>query len=779
MAKIIKGYYKSGVWHEYKGKLYDSVGYNTNGSITQKVISESLGGIMELISGYSMAIRVHGDASCSNLLPFYFVTDGESFSITLTYNKAAIALNIISIIMGETDITSTAYDDGVISIDSVTGNVTITVETSSVTDETPFYERITANGINVLNPTALLKGVKGNTLIWEQRWYWGGTLNYNEPNNISNVVKGSGTIASEITYSAHINDTIIISTGSQLKVGNIYYMGFYVRFPNNPELTTCRIGIGDASSKGFFRGNTYSRPVNNGVAFVKDIKTADYAISAIEFLNNSKYNWIPSGGVDIEIFDINVFNLTYIFGKGNEPTTTVAFDEMFPYKQYDYNTGKILNARPTDFVSRSRNIWDEDWETGQIDSSTGENKSGTTMGRSKNYIPILPNTRYYYSKQSGGTFDFYAAYYDINKNFILRRAEHSDFTTHEDAYYMRFQTHTNYGATYNNDICIAPYDEAKNGTYTPYFEDVINLDVTTLKPSTGSIEQIYPISVTTGRYINTNVSVGDTCTYATTSSSSSAYGKIAVKAGETCRIYGWTDGVTNWKQYFLTDINDVVTYVKTGAVDSRETPTVVTIEEDGYLCVNLIRYNSTTDKIEQVYDTLFPRGLKSGADAEGNIFRDEIYNDNGVWKGVLRVANTRTSNAVTLRYEYDVLPQEEVYVLDRQDIPNTFKAETGGAEYILPTNGTTPTTALVPIVAQYGAIPSRGLLGGGLTRGGGSDNGGYESEEPAEELDDIDEKLGEELNEELGENSNDETEEETKEDVDKPMPVVEKQELKK
>ena len=41
------------------------------------------------------------------------------------------------------------------------------------------------------------------------------------------------------------------------------------------------------------------------------------------------------------------------------------------------------------------NKWDEQWELGSIDSTTGENSATTDRIRSQNYIPVSPSTTYY------------------------------------------------------------------------------------------------------------------------------------------------------------------------------------------------------------------------------------------------------------------------------------------------------------------------------------------------------------------------------------------------
>ena len=55
MTKIIKGYYKDGVYHQY-GKLYGGIGINTDGAMTQKAVTES---VLPIENGqYSMPCAV-------------------------------------------------------------------------------------------------------------------------------------------------------------------------------------------------------------------------------------------------------------------------------------------------------------------------------------------------------------------------------------------------------------------------------------------------------------------------------------------------------------------------------------------------------------------------------------------------------------------------------------------------------------------------------------------------------------------------------------------------
>lgn len=109
------------------------------------------------------------------------------------------------------------------------------------------------------------------------------------------------------------------------------------------------------------------------------------------------------------------------------------------------------------------NIWDEQWETGFIDSSTGQIVDTLKDRiRSKNYCKIKPNTTYY------GTVGMFVFYYDSNKNYInnFNYGENGNkFTTPSNAQYYKLRSYASYGTTYKNDIAII---EGTSGTYEPY-----------------------------------------------------------------------------------------------------------------------------------------------------------------------------------------------------------------------------------------------------------------------------------------------------------------------
>ena len=99
------------------------------------------------------------------------------------------------------------------------------------------------------------------------------------------------------------------------------------------------------------------------------------------------------------------------------------------------------------------NVWDEQWEVGSINNTTGQDSSDSTNIRGKNYISVKPNTGYYFYIGVAKSLRIY--WYDREYGFLSSEtARNAVKTAPNDAYYLRVRTTSEYGDTYNNDISI-------------------------------------------------------------------------------------------------------------------------------------------------------------------------------------------------------------------------------------------------------------------------------------------------------------------------------------
>lgn len=186
----------------------------------------------------------------------------------------------------------------------------------------------------------------------------------------------------------------------------------------------------------------------------------------------------------------NCFDLTLIFGEGNEPTSVEQFEADYekwfgkPLTYEPYNAGELIPAKTTALKTTGFNQWDEEWEVGYINSNTGENQSASDAIRSKNYIDAFPSTTYYIKTNYTLSLNRPAiSFYDANKVFIngyVVGRNSAEFTTPAKAAYIRFAIGT-IAPTYNHDICVnLSWSGTRNGTYEPYEEHTLQLPITTL-----------------------------------------------------------------------------------------------------------------------------------------------------------------------------------------------------------------------------------------------------------------------------------------------------------
>ena len=112
------------------------------------------------------------------------------------------------------------------------------------------------------------------------------------------------------------------------------------------------------------------------------------------------------------------------------------------------------------------NIWDEEWEVGDLNTSTGGNSTNNNRIRSKNYIPIKGGESYSFAGFSNLIY-VKRCYYDAQKQFLRGEStRNKDINPDEDVYYVRFALDSNYGSTYNHDISINY--PSTGTTYHPY-----------------------------------------------------------------------------------------------------------------------------------------------------------------------------------------------------------------------------------------------------------------------------------------------------------------------
>ena len=131
---------------------------------------------------------------------------------------------------------------------------------------------------------------------------------------------------------------------------------------------------------------------------------------------------------------------------------STALTEWSPYS----NICPITGHTGANVTRTGVNVWDEQWEQGDIAFSSGANISSTSYFRSINYIPVVPSTSYYLHSSK-----LNILFYDKSKSYLgrytgglLANKTNTVFITPYNAYYMRFASAVSGNNVYQNDISI-------------------------------------------------------------------------------------------------------------------------------------------------------------------------------------------------------------------------------------------------------------------------------------------------------------------------------------
>jgi len=360
--------------------------------------------------------------------------------------------------------------------DLIAGTADNLLSSSYQTDRTPYILRRTPYGVRERG------SIVGGSIVWNQ---------LAKPANDWSPNWGSGT------YVAGDNEITITNAPS----------GFYsfrgataLTMSNHVMLATCLVKVTNGEAGVYL--------MNGQAATFNKTSSSSYVLVASmakETRDGQNYNYNlqlrTSTACESVSFKCPMFfDLTLMFGStiadyiyAQEQATAgagVALAKKWAgikgYVPYDAGTLKSVSNVSAHKMT-GFNQWDEEWEVGTFDTTTGANLYAKGQIRSKNIIKILPNTTYYWFSPVYN----WTILYDADGNVIptpnvsdtgsdarsgnsFSIASKHTFTTPANAYGMRFYTGT-YKGEYKNDICLNISSD-KNGTYEPYAAHTYPLD---------------------------------------------------------------------------------------------------------------------------------------------------------------------------------------------------------------------------------------------------------------------------------------------------------------
>ena len=368
--------------------------------------------------------------------------------------------------------------------DMTVGNSEQLVSTVGVEDDAPYVFRTAGGSADIGDREEDM--LVGGTVCWNQladNWQA-----YDATR--STVTKNGHTITQVITAGKSATNAFLYSIKTQAP--NIIPLNHKVLMAADIT-TTLATTVGVELNGSRYYTVNLSANMKTKIGTVSNV--AGVANAMLLFYPISAVNNVVSPDITIVYDNIQFIDLTQMFG------TTIAdyiysleqahagdgvafFRKLFPKLYYEHNPGELISVNASAHKTTGFNQWDEEWEVGSISGTTGEKISGSEYIRSKNFIPVLPNTQYfcscgYINGMSGRTIALYC--YDANFAYIGRPTpsgvNNGTFTTLDNCYYLMFRTGGNeYASTYQNDICInLSWDGERDGEYEPYTENVYPL----------------------------------------------------------------------------------------------------------------------------------------------------------------------------------------------------------------------------------------------------------------------------------------------------------------
>ena len=249
---------------------------------------------------------------------------GDAVTVTVKENTGGLLVDLLADIAELGDaVNKKANTDGYYSSLGA-GTADQLNSPDGTTDNSAFNFRTTAGSESVTTGNARIKSIRGKTIVWNQllnktQLAYGQTFN-----GITVVNNGDGTFTLSGTSNGFYQYVLLgynMSTESSHK-----YL-----------LTGCPSGGSWGMTWALSGTNTAATSdTGNGVI-----------ITGVSSLSPIMYVWAKAGEVTDLVFKPQLFDLTFMFGAGNEPATATEFRTMFPKGYYEYNAGQLLSAKPS------------------------------------------------------------------------------------------------------------------------------------------------------------------------------------------------------------------------------------------------------------------------------------------------------------------------------------------------------------------------------------------------------------------------------------------------
>ena len=285
---------------------------------------------------------------------------------------------------------------------------------TGVLEATPeeFVFRASAGTKSIRDESAVIRRIKGNTSVWAQYAdnpiFANGTSKWNRVNTTLSIdTDGSLKVKHDTDSSqgfSQIFDDGHIPSGHRVLV-----VVDYKRSTSTAK--SLLVYLRKESQTGFDRGALWVSSASRRTDGII-ITTTEPSVSI---------NIYPFIGGAVEdytnVYSVNIFDLTAIFGAGNEPTTLEEFKKTYPESYYPYCAPEVRSMRATGIETIGANAFNKDSVVGGLINADGTVTSNDIYSVAK--IEVVPNEVYTLSNVANAANTTYTyALYDSEDRFI-------------------------------------------------------------------------------------------------------------------------------------------------------------------------------------------------------------------------------------------------------------------------------------------------------------------------------------------------------------------------
>lgn len=200
------------------------------------------------------------------------------------------------------------------------------------TDDTEAYQKTVPSGAKMVS----IKSIGGKTIVWNQLITKQNESEYKYGLDFTWLDNGKIKISGTSTYTDGDTNVYTILNPIEVTAGHKYLF----KLTGTDGFVILGYGIGESTLQA---QKLVFEPQDSGIE--------NLAICGIK-------EKIQSGAVIDDVVCPQIFDLTQMFGSGNEPSAPEEFEAMFPADYYPYNVGELMSAPVNEIVEQGRNLFD-------------------------------------------------------------------------------------------------------------------------------------------------------------------------------------------------------------------------------------------------------------------------------------------------------------------------------------------------------------------------------------------------------------------------------------